>query len=202
MRMLGRGEDPREVFGYRHRERGPAKHAYTYKDLSALLGVAESTVRTELTGDSPIEQVAVWIVSRLSRKSIPLTEDEGVVVMGEHWRNRWPKVDLFTCGYPRCKSILPYQGCCPVHGGPALVPLTAVDPYGKLQFALRTDKGRKLPLHRLAVGPVAGKFVCHIDRNPLNNRPENLKIVDSFADVAEHYRVSPPHRNHQPTPTD
>jgi hypothetical protein len=38
-------QDPRVVFGRKHRERGPIRFSYTYKDISRLTGVKVNTIR-------------------------------------------------------------------------------------------------------------------------------------------------------------
>ena len=42
---LKKGQNPRKVFGARHRERGPKLMHYTYEDVGELLGLSVKSVR-------------------------------------------------------------------------------------------------------------------------------------------------------------
>jgi len=92
-----------------------------------------------------------------------------------------------SCG--KCNSYISKNGIttCTVANGKQFIfdsfDLPVVMRYtwhiDSLGYALTHDKGKMIKLHRLLLKPPKNTFIDHIDRNPMNNSRENLRICST-----------------------
>ena len=188
MRTLRKGEDPRQVFGDLHRERGPQLFTYSYEDVAGLIGVGVDRAKQLVAlapGDSHLERVAFAVASRAVARSGPVGDDELEQAFGsereaELWMRRWPRLQLYKCAVASCKMwLLCYPGRCRDHG----------DAHPAIRLRPRRRDGAPaghievhvgdsyVPLHRLIVDAARGMQVHHLDGNRFNNRPANLRAM-------------------------
>ena len=103
-----------------------------------------------------------------------------IIVQQGHLRNGHSK----SCG--KCNAFESENGVttCTVADGRQFVfdseDLSVVKKYtwhiGRCGYVLAHDGGMGIKLHRLLVQPPDNLFIDHIDRNPLNNCRENLRV--------------------------
>ena len=185
--------NPRQFFR-RHKERGPKRFEYTYRDVAKLFHVRESTARW--LGLASLEQVVSHARSqwermrgldlrRMRSKSRRLTEQEVSAWLENDeerakWANRWPLYDLWMCGYPECGATLLDKGFCREHGGSESVGFDAQRHFTVLWGS------RRIGLHRALRGCPEDMHVHHVDFNRWNNRLENLEILTPAEHQAKH----------------
>lgn len=175
MPILKRGENPRKVFRQRHRERGPSR-LFTFDDLAVAADESPATTRSKLRTTTDARTAARYIVDALARRSVRLTDDETVQALHgfatlRQWQTRWPRFDLYRCGFPGCKGTMLQPGLCDQHGGP-------LQPFAKIiddHFTLWTGR-EYTPICRVIFGVIGSGAVEHIDQNPWNNHPDNLAV--------------------------
>lgn len=182
------GQNPRDVFR-RHRERGHKKFEYTYETLANLKGIKEQSVRVAVH-DGRLDPENLLSVSRYLLKTAvpseaPLTNEEFVKAIGEEealnkWSARYPRFDMFVCGYPECGELLVGARLCAKHG-PAK-PMLILNKALYFEMLIGNDY---IPLHRLVMGEPAGMDVHHKDHNRWNNHPANLEALPH----AEHWKL-------------
>ena len=185
MDELRPGQNPREVFGRRHRERGPKVYGYTRADLAALVGIK----KTSVPRDMGLAEVVAWANRRLQALQEKPSEGELAEAFGERnwglWQSRYPRLDAWLCrgtaeprsrakprNDGRCDEILLSPGLCRFHGGGKPAMRLAGDFYPELWTA-----GGYVPLHRILMGEPEGMDVHHIDLNKFNNRHANLRVL-------------------------
>lgn len=159
------------------RGRGRAKFL-TYEDLASELGITPDSARARGFPSSVSELIKLVVgkwgrrsrrLNRLERAKWLATEGAG---SPSDWDHRFPRLDLFHCGAPRCDEILlGAPGMCWSHGLPPLWAFTD----GGL-FSLRVGP-KYVPLHRLIATASRSAVVLFRDGNPWNNRARNLQIV-------------------------
>lgn len=173
MPILKRGENPRKVFRQRHRERGPSR-LFTFDDLAVAADESPATTRSRLRTTTDARTAARYIVDALARRSVLLTDEQAVETLQttlKHWRARWPRFDLYQCGFPSCKATMLQPGLCEQHGG-------SLQPFAKIvddHFMIWTGR-EYTPLCRVIFGVIGGGAVEHIDQNPWNYHPDNLAV--------------------------
>lgn len=175
MPILKQGENPRKVFRQRHRERGPSR-LFTFDDLAVAADEAPATTRSRLRTTTDARTAARYIIEALARRSVRLTDVEAVQALHgaatlKQWQNRWPRFDLFSCGFPACTATMLEPGLCDQHGG-------SMQPFAKIvddHFMLWTGR-EYTPLCRVIFGVISGGAVEHVDQNPWNNHPDNLAV--------------------------
>lgn len=175
MPILKRGENPRKVFRHRHRERGPSR-LFTFDDLAAAADESPATTRSKLRTTTDARTAARYIVDALARRSVRLTDDEAVQALHgaatlKQWQARWPRFDLYRCGFPGCKATALQPGLCEQHGGP-------LQPFAKIvddHFMIWTGR-EYTPICRVIFGVIGTGAVEHVDQNPWNNHPDNLAV--------------------------
>lgn len=169
---LEKGQNPRKVLR-RHRERGLKRYEYTYRGVADLAGLTLGSARAAEDLDmGSLASVAVFLMKRWVKGSRRVSPQELVKVLGsaaavEQWKHRCPRVDLYWCGYPGCRATRVGRGLCEKHGGEGPTVVGLGDPP---EFIVRTHEG-DVPWQRLGVTHA----MHHIDGNPWNNRPSNLK---------------------------
>lgn len=175
MPILKRGENPRKVFRQRHRERGPSK-LFTFDDLAVAADESPATTRSKLRTTTDARTAARYIIDALAERSVRLTDVQVVQALQgaatlTQWRARWPRFDLYECGFPGCAATLLQPGLCDQHGGP-------LQPFAKIvddHFMILTGR-EYTPLCRVVFGVIGGGAVEHVDQNPWNNHPDNLAV--------------------------
>lgn len=172
MRKLRPGDNPRKVFSKSHRERGPAK-LFTFDDLAAAAVEAPATTRSRLRTSTDARQAALYIINALARRSTKLVDDAAAASVGlslVQWRQRWPRFELFGCGFPDCKKSLLQPGLCQDHGGP-LRPFALVDD----DHVMLWTGSEYTPICHVMLNVPDTQRVEHLDGNTWNNRPMNLR---------------------------
>ena len=175
MPAFKRGENPRKILGDQHRERGPSR-LFTFDDLAEAANESPATTRTRLRTTTDARTAALYIVEALTRESMKLTDEEAVqALVGaatlKEWRGRWPRFDLYRCGFPSCTTMLLEAGLCDRHGGPPR-------PFAKIandHFVIWTGR-EYTQICRMIYGVIGSGAVEHLDRNAWNNHPDNLVI--------------------------
>jgi hypothetical protein len=173
MKPFKPGSDPRKVFKGEHRERKPTR-LFTFDDLATAAVEAPATTRKKLRTTTNARTVALYIVDALARGSVRLSDEEAVQALAgaatlKEWRGRWPRFDLYRCGYPDCVNTLLDAGLCVSHGGSAR-------PTVKIEgdhFVMWTGRAYT-PICRVIFGVIDSGAVEHIDQNSWNNHPDNL----------------------------
>jgi hypothetical protein len=173
MPILKPGENPRRVFRQRHRERGPSR-LFTFDDLAAAADESPATTRSKLRTTTDARTAARYILDALASRSAQLTDDQATQALPgtsrAQWRSRWPRFDLYRCGFPGCTtSTLLEPGLCDGHGGPRRPFAKIIDDH----FALWTGR-EYTPICCIIFGITGSGAVEHVDRNPWNNHPDNL----------------------------
>jgi hypothetical protein len=190
MPILKRGENPRKVFRQKHRERGPSR-LFTFDDLAVAADEAPATTRSKLRTTTDARTAARYIIDALAGRSVRLTDTEAVQVLHgaatlKQWRSRWPRFDLYRCGYPSCVATMMEPGLCSEHGGPT-------QPFAKIigdHFMLWTGR-EYTPICRMIFGVIGGGAVEHVDQNPWNHHPDNLAApMDDYVRSARRNRWS------------
>jgi hypothetical protein len=180
MRSLKGGEDPPKVLPH-HRERGPKRWSYSFKDIAEATGYTINTTRTYLAAKGlDLLTVALHIAKAKSSVARRASTDELAAYFGNRlvaWEARWPRFELYLC--PACHDPLLHQGLCEEHGGP---PRPGLRLGSKYVFVLAGPT--YIPLHRIIAGCPPGLDVHHKDGNGWNNRPENLEPLTH----EEHWR--------------
>jgi hypothetical protein len=175
MPILKPGENPRRVFKQRHRERGPSR-LFTFDDLAAAATEAPATTRSKLRTTTDARTAALYITEALMRRSEKLTDDGVIQALKgratlKTWRARWPRFDLYRCGFPGCTDTMLSPGLCGAHGG-------TLQPFAKIvddHFMILTGR-EYTPLCRVIFGVIGTGAVEHVDQNPWNNHPDNLIV--------------------------
>jgi len=175
MPILKRGENPRKVFRQKHRERGPSR-LFTFDDLAVAADEAPATTRSKLRTSTDARTAARYIIDALAGRSVRLSDVEVVQALHgaatlKQWQSRWPRFDLYRCGYPGCAVATMEPGLCDHHGGP-------LQPFAKVvgdHFMIWTGR-EYTPICRVIFGVIGGGAVEHIDQNPWNNHPDNLAV--------------------------
>ena len=175
MPILKPGENPRKRFKQRHRERGPSR-LFTFDDLATAANEAPSTTRSKLRTTTDARTAALYIVEALTRGSMKLTDEEVVQALNgaatlKEWRGRWPRFDLYRCGFPTCTATLLEPGLCERHGGP-------LRPFAKIvddHFTVWTGR-EYTPICCVIFGVIGSGAVEHVDQNTWNNHPDNLAV--------------------------
>lgn len=170
MPALKPGEDPRRVLR-RHRERGPA-HLFTFDELAEAAIESPATTRSRLRTTTDARTAALYITEALAKRSIQLTDVEAVQALAgaatpEEWQKRWPRFDLYRCGFPSCPAIILVPGLCEAHG---------TRPFAKVvgdHFVIWTGR-EYTEMCRVVFGVVDAGAVEHVDRNSWNCHPDNL----------------------------
>jgi len=168
-------ENPRKVFKHRHRERGPSR-LFTFDDLALAAVEAPSTTRSKLRTSTDARTAALYITEALTRRSQRLTDDEVVQALAgtatlKEWRARWPRFDLYRCGFPSCPTTMMEPGLCTPHGG-------SFQPFAKIiddHFVLWTGR-EYTPICCVIFGVIGSGAVEHVDQNTWNNHPDNLAV--------------------------
>jgi hypothetical protein len=168
-------ENPRKVFKQRHRERGPSR-LFTFDDLAVAAVEAPSTTRSKLRTTTDARTAALYITEALTRRSQRLTDEEAVHALAgtatlKEWRARWPRFDLYRCGFPSCVATMLEPGLCTPHGG-------SFQPFAKIEgdhFVLWTGR-EYTPICRVIFGVIGSGAVEHVDQNAWNNHPDNLAV--------------------------
>lgn len=201
MEPLKPGMNPREALS-NHTERGLEKFTFTYEDLARASGLALSTLHSyglrKYLVDMDLRSLAHVIVDAVAwrnrqqasenRKASRVLTTQELVERHEikaHeaplWENRYPKIDLWSCGMEGCDSTLPEKGLCDLHGGHRGAgrmsdtgPSVTLGSTGYFQIIVN---GRQVPLHRFIINAPPGMDVHHKDRNRWNNRPANLQVL-------------------------
>jgi hypothetical protein len=166
------GENPRKLFRHHHRERGQTR-LFTLSDLAGAANEAPATTRSRLRTTTDARTAALYIIDALARRSEKLSDEEAVQTIKNvtlvEWRRRWPRFDLYRCGFPDCASTMAEPGLCPSHGG-SIRPLVMID--GD-HFVMWTGREYTEICH--VIFGVAGTTpVEHLDRNTWNSHPDNL----------------------------
>jgi hypothetical protein len=168
-------ENPRKAFAQCHRERGPAR-LFTFDDLAVAAIEAPSTIRKKLRTTTDARTAALYITEALTRRSQKLADDEAVQALAgattlKKWRTRWPRFDLYRCGFPSCTATMLEPGLCTPHGG-------SFQPFAKIiddHFVLWTGR-EYTPICHVIFGVISSGAVEHADQNPWNNHPDNLIV--------------------------
>lgn len=84
------------------------------------------------------------------------------------------EIDISTKKHPNVKAIIDAADLPLVDG----MKWTPQNGYAVRIVADATGKQRAIYMHRLIAGAEEGQIVDHLDRNRLNNRRSNLRIVD------------------------
>ena len=106
----------------------------------------------------------------------PLTSKEVAEFMRddrweEWWNNRWPRVEAYHCQDVFCKKVEIEAHFCRKHHPDKLEPPYYLGTY--LHTAVDDEWCR---VDHAIIGKRVGK-VRHLDGNPVNNRPENLRYL-------------------------
>ena len=96
------------------------------------------------------------------------------------WNNRWPEVELYHCLDPRCRRVEVEVHFCKKHHPDGLAPFYDL---GK-HLELRVDD-EWIRIDHAVIGKRVSR-VSHLDGNPVNNRPENLRYL-SYSDAKRVY---------------
>ena len=186
--------NPRDYFSS-HRERGMKQHTYTFQDIADAAGLALSTVRSQpKEALRSLQRVAVFITQRLNRRSRRV--DDLKVLRAqfgaklELWENRFPRFDLYRCGYSGCPQVLLYEGLCSACGGPSH-PTLIFDPNDYVAVYLG---GLYLPWHRLVLTAPVGSDTHHHDGNKWNNRLDNLEVLAHADHFQKHHEPLTPEK--------
>jgi hypothetical protein len=175
MPILKPGENPRRKFKHRHRERGPTR-LFTLDDFAAAAIESPTTIRKVLRTTTDARTASLYVIEALARGSIKLNDEAAVQALNgavtlKEWRARWPRFDLYRCGFPDCTRTMLEAGLCSSHGGP-------VQPIAKIEgdhFMIWTGR-EYTEICRVIFGVIGSGAVEHIDRNPWNNHPDNLAV--------------------------
>lgn len=160
------------MFKHRHRERGQSR-LFTFSDLAEAAGESPATTRSRLRTTIDARTAARYIIDALARQSEKLTDEQATqsiknVTLTE-WRQRWPRFDLYRCGFPRCEHTMLEPGLCRHHGG-SIRPLVMIDGG---HFVMWTGREYTEICH-IIFGVPGSTPVEHLDRNTWNSHPDNL----------------------------
>ncbi len=189
MPALKPGENPRKLFRHHHRERGQTR-LFTLSDLASAAHEAPATTRSRLRTTTDARTAALYIIDALARRSEKLSDEEVVQTLKNvtlvEWHRRWPRFDLYRCGFPDCTNTMVEPGLCPRHGG-SIRPLVMID--GD-HFVMWTGR-EYVEICHVIFGVSSTTPVEHLDRNTWNSHPDNLAApADRRVRVRQRHRWS------------
>lgn len=173
---LSSGQNPREHLE-NHRERGPAKLSFTLEDVSREASVVIQHARAKFARwtSADLPKLAAFLTTTFARAAQPLSNDQLREVFGERfplWDKRFPRWQLFRCGFPACGNVLVESRLCEEHGGLNTLRLGSHgDRPLRVQIRIAGDW---VPFTRAAAG-FPSKPVWHADDNLYNDSFANLR---------------------------